>query len=192
MRRPICLSIALLVLVGAAPSAYGMGGDHPEDRPVGGSPDWPQGVVKLANHGNRIHGFWVNATDFFFYDGNTDVLNAFLEQYAKVPDVEHQVVLHPGVGQAQSPWWPGEGKNPLACQWKLNVLRRGWHPDAPRLPGKKGPQYVVTVEVYSGGGIDLAKVKIPAGVAVKAGKDVKPEGPIAKFIAEHEAKRKKG
>ena len=50
-------------------SAFGLGADHPADRPVGGSPEWPVGLVDLVNRDQRVHGFFVNANDFFLFSG---------------------------------------------------------------------------------------------------------------------------
>ena len=161
-------------------SAFGLGADHPADRPVGGSPEWPVGLVDLVNRDQRVHGFFVNANDFFF-SGDTDALNEFLSFYAILKDTPLTLVLHPGGATAASPW---DKETRTACEWEVSVLRRGWHPRAPEDSANKDARYVVMVDVWLGGQVELDTLQVPLSVEVKSG------GEVEDFIAAHEERRR--
>src|SRR5688572_14840873 len=111
MRR-VLLTLAVL----AVPTfAWALGADHRKD-PVR-NPKWPAGLEELVNADNRVHGYFVNWEDVFFFRGDTASLNAFLDRYGKLPDTELRLVLHPGRLRVKSPW----DKQPrdVEADWKL-------------------------------------------------------------------------
>ncbi len=156
-------------LVVAAPGAFALGADYPNDRPVTGSTNWPKGLERLINSTNRVHGFFVNAEDIFFFRGNASELSAFLKDCSVLEGVVSRCLfLHAGVGEAKSPWQ----KVGRPCDWKLYVCPKGWHNQANRLPqgtnsvealrqAARDPGYVLEVHFWTGGPIALDQVEVP-------------------------------
>ena len=65
-----CFFVALNTTTNARTlGASAMGADH-EDGELASQPAWPAGFHAAVNKKNRIHGYWVNTTDVFFYRGN--------------------------------------------------------------------------------------------------------------------------
>ena len=158
----------------ATRNAFALGAGHPNDQPVIGSTNWPAGLEKLVNVANRVHGFFVNQEDMFFYSGDTAALSAFLRDYAKLDGVVNKrMIRHNGVGEAKSPW----AKDGLPCDWELYVCPESWHNIAELSRGgtnsvevlqkaAKEPGYVVEVHVWTGGRLALDQVDIPKNVEV--------------------------
>lgn len=153
-----------------------LGADHPKG-PVAAQPSWPQGLEALVNRNDRIHGYWVNSEDVFFYSGATPALNDFLAQYAKLKDTKLVVVLHPGPKEARSPW----DKTPQPrTDWGLYFAPRDWLVHHPNGKVKKTDLPMISqVDVWLGAGIRLADLKVPANVRVQSG------GEIEDFIHQH-------
>ncbi len=136
--------------------AFGLGSDYQNDQPVGGTSAWPQGLKELVNTTNRVHGFFVNAEDVFLYSGPATNFSAFLRDYSKVQGIEqHLLVLHPGNGEAKSPW----GKVSKPFDWKLYAGPRAWLARDGRTNG-----FVLEVHFWTGGKIALDQVVIPENV----------------------------
>jgi hypothetical protein len=137
-------------------SVFGLGADHPDGQPVTAS-NWPDGMAGLVNGTNRIHGFFVNDVDVFFFVGTATNFSSFLEDYSKIGSAvdRHRLILHEGDGDAKSPW----GKNGRACDWELYGQGNGW---------KNGimTNYILEVHFWTGGKIALDQVTIPKNVEV--------------------------
>ena len=67
MTRLFLFALALSCWAFTTTEAFALGSDHPKG-PVAGNELWPEGLKDLANRPDRVHGFWVNETDVFFYD----------------------------------------------------------------------------------------------------------------------------
>ena len=183
MRRLIVFSVVVCVGLACGP-VFGLGADHPKGKPV--SVDgWPEGLAKLVNGENRVHGFFVNANDFFFLTGDTEVLNEFLAGCAALKQTPVSVVLHPGVAFARSPWKPAKDAKPIRCQWRIDVMRRGGHPKAPIREGapKDRPGCVLLIHAWLDGNVELDELSVPEQFEVESG------GEIEKFVAEHATHR---
>jgi hypothetical protein len=162
-------------LLMASRDAFALGSDYPNDRPVTGSTNWPKGLDKLINTTNRVHGFFVNAEDIFFFSGSAAKLTAFLQDYSRLEGVEgRRLILHDGIGEAKSPW----AKTGRACDWKLYACPKGWHnlgvlskqgTNAVEALQKaaKEPGYVVEVHFWIGGRIALDQVDVPKNVVLQ-------------------------
>ena len=171
---------ALVAVMFCCALAFALGGDHPKGQPPPISPDWPEGLKELVNSEGYLGGYFVNANDFFQFEGDSHTFNNFLQRYAQLKDTPLILVLHPGQGMTKRPW---KEHTSVPFDWSLNALRRGWHPDAPEAkPGEKG-QYVVTVNLWLGGHIGLDDLDVPLNIEVRSG------GKVERFIAEHQAKR---
>jgi hypothetical protein len=62
--------LSLLIALVCCQRALGLGGDHPNGQPVGGSSEWPAILKELANSPRRVHGYFVNAKDYLFFAGD--------------------------------------------------------------------------------------------------------------------------
>ena len=103
MARFSLFALALLGWVFTASEVFALGSDHPKG-PVTGNELWPEGLKQLANRPDRVHGFWVNETDVFFYNGDSKAFNQFADGYGKLKGTALRVVLHAGTKKARSPW----------------------------------------------------------------------------------------
>ena len=174
------LLAGVLVVAGCAALAWALGADIPPDQPLGRHPDYPAGLYELLSSEGRVDGYFVNACDFLSYHGDTKAFNKFLAGAAKLKDTPLKLTLHPGRGMTSKPW---KDHKPVPFEWQANVLRRGWHPDAPEAKaGEKGP-YVVTLDLWLGGDVALDELDVPLGVEVQSGME------IERFIHIHEMKR---
>lgn len=151
--------------------AFGLGSDYRNDQPVGGTGSWPKGVKELVNTTNRVHGFFVNAEDIFFFAGTATNFADFLRDYSKIQSIEqHRVVLHEGVGEAKSPW----DKSGRPCDWKLYACPRSWlnlgkaSPETNSLEAMrqsaKDTNFVLEVHFWTGGKIAWDQITVPKNV----------------------------
>ena len=173
--RQILLAVMLLIL-SAATLAYALGADH--TGPVGGTNHWPQGLKDLANRPNRVHGYFVNSQDVFFYTGNTDALNDFLKEYAALKNTSLLVVLHPGRKPVSSPW----DKTPrgLFADWTLHTGNEFELNEQGQL---QVMPFETRVDIWLGGKVILEELDVPAVLPVRSG------GEIEAFIMAHEQRR---
>lgn len=79
----IFLSVAMLAACSAEPLAA-MGSDHPADQPLGRSDAWPEGFYAAVDQPFRIHGYWVNSYDRFFYRGEQKQLLQMLRRLREI------------------------------------------------------------------------------------------------------------
>lgn len=170
----LVLVVGFIILVSRG--AFGLGADHPNDRPVSGSSDWPKGLASLVNTTNRVHGFFINAEDFFFFTGDAGRLSTFLGAIARLEGVvSRKLILHEGVGEARSPW---DKAARGSCDWKLSTCPKSWRDlGEAALQGRtavqalqraeKSPGYLVEVNVWAGGNLKWGDVVVPEGIAVE-------------------------
>jgi hypothetical protein len=177
MRTRAYLAVLTGLLV-AASDGFSLGSDHPKG-PVVQNPAWPAGLAELFNRAERVHGFWVNETDVFFYAGDTQAFNQFLEAYAKLPKTSLRVVIHAGAKNARSPW--DKQDRDLPIQWSLTSSIRGGIPNADHKDGR----FYTRVDLWLGSRIRLEELRIPANVEAESG------GEIERFIEERRQQLKK-
>jgi hypothetical protein len=182
MSRMLALAIAVITLLFCA-SAFPLAANHPPGLPVGQNPEWPAGLADLLNSPGRVHGYFVNANDFFFYREDTDEFNRFIEQYAGLEQTPLTLVLQPGPGTTNS-LTPDDKELPF--DWEVDLYCRGWAREAPPDPTGKAGKYVVVVKVFPAGQFELGNIRVPPNVKVKSGVEDKR---FAEFIAAHEAKQ---
>jgi hypothetical protein len=111
MARFSLFALALLGWAFTAAEVFALGSDHPKG-PVSGNELWPAGLAEVASREDRVHGFWVNETDVFFYNGDSKAFNEFMEGYSKLKGAALRVVLHPGTKKARLPWDRGSVETP--------------------------------------------------------------------------------
>ncbi len=179
--------VAALVMSLVPKIAFGLGADHPNDRPVFGADSWPEGLKELVNRPERVHGFFVNWSDVFFFAGDSDKLDEFLKAYAKLPGTNQKIVLRSGEGQASSPW--DKAPRGIAADWKLY---------ATPLAGQEikdgkviGGNFTAQLDIWTGGHVDLPRLFIilPANIPVEAGDDAKDDAKIQKLIERHKQRQ---
>ncbi len=183
--------VSALVLSALPKLVFGLGTDHPNDQPVGGSDKWPAGLKELVNRPERVHGYFVNWEDIFFFAGDTDKLAEFLKAYAKLPATKLKIVLHPGKPIVTSPW----DKQPrdTAADWKLYTtpFTRADLEQAAAKHEKLDPgQFTTQLDVWTGGQIEFPRlfVIIPADIPVEAGDDAKGNAKIEKVVLKQRVK----
>jgi hypothetical protein len=173
------LLLALVAMFLLPALVLALGADHPAGA-LPGQPHWPAGLVGLVNAKQRVHGFWVNAEEKFFYRGDTTALNDFLAQYAKLKDTKLVLVLHPGGGEVRSPW-DKTSRGP--ADWTLYFCPRDWLLHAPGGSVQKtDPTTISRVDVWLGGSVRLTDLTVPENVTVESG------GEIEGFIRKHQGK----
>jgi hypothetical protein len=163
--------LGAVLLMGA--NAFGLGSDYSTNN-VAQLASWPKGVAELVNSTNRVHGFFVNENDLFFFQGGTNELNLFLQAYSRIEGIErHELVLHEGVGDAKSPW----EKDPRVCDWSISGYPKSWakiHELSAQgtnsvetlRAASKVTGYILTVNFWTGGKIAFDQIKIPENVKV--------------------------
>ncbi len=187
-KEVLTISKALLIptlVLACSIQAFGLGADHPVDRPVN-LDKAPSGVNELINNTNRVHGFFVNAEDRFFFAGDSSDCALFLKQYAALKGIAgHRLIIHPEKGVAKSPWDEGDG---TPCDWMLDVAPASWRErhadqifqDKNGSPPKEGnKEYLVELHVWTKGNVDITKVEIPKGVTVVHEREEQSEKPKA-------------
>jgi hypothetical protein len=191
MRMKMIPVAVLVVTFVCAAVAFGLSMEYPIGQPVPGWPDWPAGLKDLVNSGGRVLGYSHDADDFLYYRGDADRFNRFLAGCAKLKDAPVTLILHPGGGIA---YWGGKPENKVSCDWGLSVLvplqvedpRTGrvllYNPlGGPPLPERAGnPKYLLQVDLWLGGDVELKKLEVPASIEVKSG------GEIEDFVAAHQ------
>jgi len=155
--------------------ALALGADHSAG-PVIGS-QWPAGLKELVNVDNRVHGYFVNATDVFFFRGDPKALNAFLAKCAELPGSRLQVVLHAGKLEVKSPW--DKSPREVTANWQLSAAPCGWSEHDKDKDDKTRP-FLTHVDIWIGETLSLAELRIPANATVKSG------GEIDAFIKQRE------
>jgi hypothetical protein len=135
---------------------------------------YPEGMDALINIPNRVHGFFWQARDAFFYVGSPADLTGFLINYSKISAIKkHLLFLHDGIGEAKSPW-ETIGR---PCDWELygcpeawldyeKILTEGTHSTALQKAGRE-TNYVLEVHFWTGGHIPWKQVAVPPNVEVR-------------------------
>ena len=174
MARTLLILCALII---AALDVFALGSDYPDGKLVAGAQlkTWPAGMEGLVNSPTRVHGFWVNSEEIFFFSGTATNFTEFLQTYSKIQGIEkHCLILHDGKGVAKSPWQT----NGSPCDWQIYGCPKGWH-NLMTLKGTnsveakqkaaKGPGYILEVHFWTGGHIALDQVSIPKNIKVQKG-----------------------
>lgn len=182
-----CASVMLLAACfGAAPSqAFALGGDY--------GPDALKMCPGSIGGQTPVHGRWHEWEQVFFYAGDAGAFNPFIEAYSKLPHRKLHVVMHREPKQAASPWRQPD----TPADWSLYVSNE-WNTGTALLPkvrtNEAGDMEIIEMEpmdeptptcvdVWIGGRLKLADLRIPAALPVTAGGDVAQDDEINRFIA---------
>ena len=169
-------ALVTCALIIATRSTFALGSDYSDYRNEGPwKTNWPKGLDKLINTTNRVHGYWVNQEEIFFFSGSASELTTFLQGYSRLEGiVSRRLILHDGVGEAKSLG----NKTVGPCDWKLYLCPKGWH-NLGMLPRQhtnsvemlrkiaSEPGYIAEVHFWTGSRIALDRVEVPKNVEVK-------------------------
>ncbi|MGJ8644447.1 MAG: hypothetical protein ACSHX9_13645 [Luteolibacter sp.] len=146
---------------------FALGADHPKQE-VSAS-GWPEGMSELVNSPERIHGYFVNSEDVFYFVGNQKQFNQALKNYAEIDGVvQHKIIVHDGVGRAKSPWQKDEG---VKCDWKIYGCPASWIGKDPNVKG-----FILEFHIWKDGKIKIDEDKLPKGILVERVEDAEQDG----------------
>jgi hypothetical protein len=179
MKRGLQYLVFLLAVYTLTSVVFGIGGDHKGF--VGGGDKWPDGLKELANRDDRVHGYFVNWEDVFFYSGDTQAFNDFLLSYSKLRNTKLELVIHVGLKKARSPW--DKVDREIRVDWSLYTtpFTREQVKNGKVAPGN----FVTLVELWLGHQVGLDGLEVPANIEVKSA------GEVEKFVAEHKQNQTK-
>jgi len=166
---------------------------HPLSRVSGADP----ALEELMNFPGRVygdHGFFSELGDWenLYFSGDTDAFNRFLALYGKLTVRPLILTISPGKGHTSGAFGMGS-KNALPCDWhymrrlagtkrarKLTALPfyRSLIPLYSTEQAPAEPDESVSVEVWTGGGVDVSKIKAPANVTVQRDPRASAEGKL--------------
>lgn len=165
MRRSGVIAVVVFGLVGlllatkAFALAFSEEGNAPQSEQ--NYVQW-RGIMPVVNDKSRVLLSWVNGSEYLCYKGTTKELNVALAHFAKVEVKNHVVALRPGPSDR------GKGEKAIPYNWNLHIVggisRTRATDDVEDLDWQKDP----VLTVYVGGDIDLDKLEIPDGVALRA------------------------
>ena len=158
MRRAMAVLVvlllgAVLVIPGSARLS-----EHRLGYPVHSQPGWPSGLADLLNSPGRVYGYWINGIDHYYYAGDTNAFNEFVRQYAELKGVLLRLTVHPARAKEKR-----LDDRKIQYDWKVRVDGR-----SPR----EDPRDFVSMEVWLGGQIELARMKVPADIKVEGSGEV--------------------
>jgi hypothetical protein len=147
--------LALLLLASTALALGALYGRGNPKEPMGAS-HYPKGFSELANQANRFGGYFVNASDWFFYEGKTADFQEFAKKYVKIEGYKPRIEVIVGEGKPSVPFGKEEAaKWPKRYDWQLSlVAERGFG----------GHALLITLPAE--GSVDLEKVELPPGIEI--------------------------
>lgn len=174
-------AVSILSLFLTVQLVLAMGADHPKKEVS--SSAWPEGMSEMVNSPERIHGYFVNAEDVFYFVGKQKQFNQALKDYAKIDGVvQHKIIVHEGVGRAKSPWQKDEG---VKCDWKIYGCPASWLGKEPHVKG-----YIMEFHIWKDGSIKIEEGKLPKGFLVERVGD--PDDDAGQPAADPDAKLEGG
>jgi len=188
-RAAVSLAVLLFNLAWCVPALSLMIKRDLDHSQVPSSPDWPAGLKELVSREGRVYGRHLDAPTFgrgyelvsIYFAGDTSAFNKFMEGYARLTGTPLTLTLHAGRGVVSPLAFE---KRRIFFDWQVNISRYR-PPEASDSTEKSEPAYTVGVELWVGGNVELDNVNVPLNVEAKS------DGEIEKFIADHQAKRKK-
>lgn len=189
----------------SAAQAFPIGMDH---GPVGKTSlraDISPALRELINRSDRVHGYFVNSEDIFFYAGDTNALNQFLHGFAALKNTTLSISINQSLTHASSPW--DKGTRATVANWRLYCAPYDLHAskaavdkirkadgdiEAIRAKYKEfndGPE-VARLQIRIGDGVELDKLNIPRHIELNL-IDNEQDAPqtIKKFVVQHEELR---
>ena len=153
--------------------AWALGQDH-GTRAVNNS-GRPKGLAEIVNTDHRVHGYFVNWQDVFFFHGHTQTLNEFLVELEALQDTQLKVVIHAGQLEVKSPW--DKQSRDKQAEWRLYTSP---YVGFPKSSVEKREPFVTQVDVYVSGEVKLDELRVPTMAKVESG------GEIEEFVKRHQ------
>ncbi len=149
-----CLCVSSPAYCWMMSEEYGKGRIYPEAR----SFPLPKDITDLMNFPGRVYGFhWffgdAGITEELFFEGGPKMFTKFLEQYSKLKIKSFKLYIH--MGPPPKIW---DMSKTVDKHYDWQYTRH--------LPTKLEEPETVFVQVWTGGDIDLSKVRIPANIEV--------------------------
>jgi hypothetical protein len=165
----ICLALAIAHIPN---TAYALIEGGKGNRPVS-DPGWPRGAAAIFNHKGRIAWWVADGLPGWHADcrGNAESLNAVLADYAKLDVKTKRLVIHNGLGNSYllNPNREPKRKAESWIQWTFMVLEKP-PANGNRVGrfrrGNVAPGPPTQIDVYTGGQLRWADVKVPEGIVV--------------------------
>ena len=177
MKSVSLVSVCVLATWMFQQPVWAAGADHPH--PVTkGDGGWPDAYYEIFNRKDRVHGYFVNSGDVFFYAADSKRFNTFLLECSELEDTSLELILHVGRKKARSPW--DKKDRDIDVDWRL-LADRGR-----RTGGKAELSFMIQIDVWLGGAVSLDELQIPTNITVRSA------GEIDLFIWEHEKKQNVG
>jgi hypothetical protein len=161
MKRFTSLFCGFIVLCAIVSEAWAWAGVFGTD-PIGKNPEWIPGTNELADRPNRFGGYFVNAQYVFCYRGDTEELNEFLTQYAKLVGTPLVIYFHEGPKNIGLPWDDQTVKfNP---DWTLYVSPKSWS----MYRDKSNKSEIITrTDIWLSNIIRREDIKVPKNITIK-------------------------
>ncbi len=141
-------------------------------------PGWPKDAAAVFNTKSRV-AYWEGppfggGQSHAECRGDTEAFQKVLDDFAKIDTPFKRVVLHDGIGR--SFWLNPNGEKDKIEKAKIDWIFMVWQPESRKrqrqLPvgmssvGKRDPVVLAQLDVYVGGSIRWANVKVPEGIDV--------------------------
>ena len=141
-------------------------------------PGWPKDAAVVFNTKSRV-AHWEGppfggGQSHAECRGDTEAFQKVLDDFARIDTPFKRVVLHDGIGR--SFWLNPNGEKDKIEKAKIDWIFMVWQPDSRKrqrqLPvgmssvGKRDPVVLAQLDVYTGGSIRWANVKVPEGIDV--------------------------
>ena len=153
--RHLTALVASLLLV-FSPQAFGLASDYGPGESISHPDTWPPRLVDLAKLPSRVAGYFINQDDYFAFTGDTAGFQTCLDTCIALSEFGPTTLhIHKGKGAFQP---LDKGKEPLPCDWQLDVINQQWRATE---PNPKGPKYSLELHVWLDGAVDVAAIKLP-------------------------------
>lgn len=175
----VCIALLLLTAAASAMISVGRGNAPVHDQ------NWPAGALELANLKTRV-GWWEGppfggGQHQFLYRGDSAALQQALDLFARIRAPELRLVIHQGPHENIFLRDEKDPKSDTCVDWTFTVWNpRNWHhlysnplstfsaddPSGNFRSPVDPPRLDIYIAGPGGKGIDLAQIKIPAGITV--------------------------
>lgn len=153
----------LLTLCGITSHAWALGEEDFGNKPLNDAnfKAWP-GIMPVVNHPSRVYHRWVNGNEHCYFQGDTTTLNEVLQKFAATPEKVHEIVLRPGPATTSS----FDQTKTMNFNWNLHLVGGIAGSMAKRDKGALIWNKHPMLTIYTGGAIELERLKIPDNVTV--------------------------
>lgn len=191
--------VALFLGACCISTVRGVGADHPPVTPAVTNAPGQTALQRIHNRADRVHGYWVNSEDVFFYAGTTTALSDFIASCSKLEDTQVEITLNVGPKKARSPW-DDEDRN-IVTNWSLYTapydVRLLAEIDGTKTTTETLKKQIqespatARIDIWLGGPIVTREIQIPPNIPLRASTNVMLPEDAKDFVSLHEAARKR-